>query len=138
MRMQFDVHSRKLEKVQHPLSQMKMSTNLPIAVVQMMLIEGSQQKDLKETTGPKNLNTIYRCAEKTAEKKLESVDAVPYLVMQTRNLYRSLDHVNWWEPDHWKAKGTRSLTSVSLEGADPAEIRNGWLTLPHDKVNFSI
>ncbi|XP_053613709.1 zinc finger C2HC domain-containing protein 1C isoform X3 [Plodia interpunctella] len=56
--------------------------------------------------------------------------------METRNISRSVDHVNWWEPEHWKFRGPRSLSSVSLEGADPAEIRNGWITLPSAKARF--
>ncbi|CAG9565189.1 unnamed protein product [Danaus chrysippus] len=47
---------------------------------------------------------------------------------------RSLDHSNWWEPDHWKMRS--GLISTSLEGADPAEIRNGWLTLSDNKARF--
>lgn len=50
--------------------------------------------------------------------------------MDARNKSRSLDHVNWWDPVHWKGKAPRSVSSMSLEEADPAEIRNGWLTLP--------
>lgn len=45
--------------------------------------------------------------------------------METRNYSRSLDHVNWWEPEHWKTKGPRSMSSMSLErGAE------GWITIP--------
>lgn len=45
---------------------------------------------------------------------------------------RSLDHSNWWEPDHWKMRSGQ--ISTTLGEADPAEIRNGWLTLPDPKV----
>lgn len=54
--------------------------------------------------------------------------------MQARNFYRSLDHVHWWEPENWKNKAPRSVSS--LEGIDPAEIRNGWLTLTDTRVSF--
>lgn len=57
--------------------------------------------------------------------------------METRHISRSVDHVNWWEPEHWKPRAPRSVSSVSLEGADPAEIRNGWLTLPSAKVRYA-
>lgn len=49
---------------------------------------------------------------------------------------RSLDHVNWWDPQHWKLKGPRSVSSISLEDPDPDAIRNGWLTLTYAKVNY--
>lgn len=48
---------------------------------------------------------------------------------------RSLDNVHWWKPQHWK-RGLRTTSSLSLEGADPADIRNGWLTLPDPKVDL--
>lgn len=54
--------------------------------------------------------------------------------MGTHGISRSLDHVNWWDPEHWKARGPRSISSISLEDADPAEIRNGWLTIQPCKV----
>ncbi|XP_063831701.1 uncharacterized protein LOC135080901 [Ostrinia nubilalis] len=57
-------------------------------------------------------------------------------MMVTRDMSRSLDHVNWWEPEHWKNRKPRVMSSMSLEGADPAEIRNGWLTLPDPKARF--
>lgn len=46
---------------------------------------------------------------------------------------RSLDQVNWWEPEHWKTR-PRCVSSAVLQGADPSSIRNGWLTLPDQKV----
>ncbi|XP_063367634.1 zinc finger C2HC domain-containing protein 1C [Cydia amplana] len=49
---------------------------------------------------------------------------------------RSLDNVHWWQPEHWRTKKLRSTSSLSLEGADPADIRNGWLTLPDPKARF--
>ncbi|XP_063627576.1 zinc finger C2HC domain-containing protein 1C isoform X1 [Cydia splendana] len=58
------------------------------------------------------------------------------MAMETRDMSRSLDNVHWWEPDHWKTKKLRSTSSLSLEGADPADIRNGWLTLPDPKARF--
>lgn len=54
--------------------------------------------------------------------------------MEARGISRSLDHVNWWDPEHWKSRGPRSISSISLEEVDPAEIRNGWLTLETPKV----
>ncbi|XP_028176770.1 zinc finger C2HC domain-containing protein 1C [Ostrinia furnacalis] len=57
-------------------------------------------------------------------------------MMVTRDMSRSLDHVNWWDPEHWKNRKPRVMSSMSLEGADPAEIRNGWLTLPDPKARF--
>ncbi|KAL0869373.1 hypothetical protein ABMA27_007617 [Loxostege sticticalis] len=57
-------------------------------------------------------------------------------MMVTKDMSRSLDHVNWWEPEHWKNRGLRAMSSVSLERADPAEIRNGWLTLSDPKARF--
>lgn len=45
-------------------------------------------------------------------------------IMEIRNYSRSLDHVNWWEPEHWKSKGPRSVSSVSLE-------RDGWLPIDY-------
>ncbi|CAH1637569.1 unnamed protein product [Spodoptera littoralis] len=56
--------------------------------------------------------------------------------MEARGISRSLDHVNWWNPEHWKHRGPRSISSISLDDADPSEIRNGWLTLRHPKARF--
>lgn len=54
--------------------------------------------------------------------------------MDARGISRSLDHVNWWDPQHWKPRGPRSISSMSLEEVDAAEIRNGWITLRQPKV----
>ncbi|CAH2094295.1 unnamed protein product [Euphydryas editha] len=55
--------------------------------------------------------------------------------MDTRNMSRSLDQVNWWEPEHWKTR-PRCVSSAVLQGSDPSSIRNGWLTLPDSQARF--
>ncbi|CAK1583343.1 unnamed protein product [Parnassius mnemosyne] len=49
--------------------------------------------------------------------------------------HRSTEHINWWS-EHRKTREPRSGSSISLEGADPADIRNGWLTLPNYQARF--
>lgn len=56
-------------------------------------------------------------------------------MMDSDNISRSLDHVHWWEPEHWKTR-SRCVSSATLQGADPLDIRNGWLTLNDTKVKY--
>ncbi|CAH2045963.1 unnamed protein product, partial [Iphiclides podalirius] len=43
-----------------------------------------------------------------------------------------MEHVNWWQPENLKHRGPRSVSSIS----DPADFRNGWVTLSSYQARF--
>ncbi|KPJ10070.1 Protein FAM164C [Papilio machaon] len=45
-----------------------------------------------------------------------------------------MDQINWWQRGNRRSPGSDS--SISLEGADPIDIRNGWLTLSNHQARF--